>query len=73
MAELLAVHNPGEAGLDLVSSPVHSKDGTFLTLQNAQLSQRDDELALRKRDGMTKLNASVAAGRINAIYCVNTV
>lgn len=71
MAELLAVHNPGEAGLDLVSSPIHSKDGTFLTMQNAQVSQRDDELAIRKRDGMTKLNASAAAGKILQIFNVN--
>jgi hypothetical protein len=58
------VYNLGEAGIDIVESPVHVADGVVLTAQNAQLAPVDLEGAIRKRDGMAKFNALVAAGQI---------
>lgn len=66
----LDVYDLGQKGLDIVNSPVHAPDGTLLEAQNVQVSAVDEELALRKRDGMLKLNATTASGRVLAIYNV---
>jgi len=63
----LLVYNLGELGVDIVNSPLHTVDGSFEQTQNAQLSTNDAEIALKKRDGMSKINSSVAAGSIIAI------
>jgi hypothetical protein len=60
----------GQVGLDLVNSPIHSIDGHLLLCQNAQLSPNDAELALKKRDGMSKINASALAGTVLFLYNV---
>lgn len=63
----LLVYNFGQVGLDLVNSPVHVQDGHLELCQNAQVSPHDLELAIKKRDGMTKLNETVMDGPILAI------
>lgn len=66
--KILKAYNIGSLGIDLVNSPVHIEDTSLLACQNAQISPHDAELALRKRDGMAKVNSSVLAGRVRAIY-----
>lgn len=62
----LNVYQLGEIGINLVESAIHVKDGTLLSAQNAQLAPIDGDGAIRKRDGMAKLNAVAAAGAILA-------
>jgi hypothetical protein len=69
---ILKAYNIGSIGVDLVNSPIHVEDTALLNGQNAQISPHDAELAIRKRDGMVKINASVAAGRIKAIFNIPT-
>ncbi len=64
------VYNLGQIGIDLVNSPLHVADGSVLQSQNAQLSPDDAELALKKRDGMAKVNSSAAAGTIISLFNV---
>lgn len=65
--KILKAYNIGSLGIDLVNSPVHVKDTSLLSCQNAQISPDDAELAIRKRDGMAKINEDEAAGTIKAI------
>lgn len=67
------VYNLGEQGIDIVESPVHVAEGVVLNAQNAQLAPIELEGALRKRDGMAKFNASVAAGAIVSGFNVSLV
>lgn len=63
----LTVYNIGSIGIDLVNSPIHVEDTSLVSCQNAQISADDAELAIRKRDGMAKVNAVAAAGSLVAI------
>ena len=67
MALKLNVYNLGSLGIDIVNSPIHVADGSLLDCQNAQMSPNDAELALKKRDGMVKINSVAAAGTLKAI------
>ena len=67
----LNVYNLGSLGIDLVNSPLHIADGSLLDCQNAQMSPNDAELALKKRDGMVKINSVAANGSIIAIFNVS--
>lgn len=66
MAEL-TVYTLGQYGIDIVNSPLHVKDGSLHSCQNAQISPNDAELAIKKRDGMAKINSIAAAGSLVAI------
>jgi hypothetical protein len=63
----LKVYNIGDLGVDLVNSPLHVEDTHVLSCQNAQVSPDDREGALKKRDGMSVINAVPAAGTLLAI------
>lgn len=64
----LNVYNLGDLGVDLVSSPLHSPDGTFVQAQNVLVDPNQAEHGLSKRPGMTKLtSAGAAAGALLAI------
>jgi len=66
MGQTLLVYNLGSLGIDIVNSPIHVEDGALLLCQNAQISPDDAELALKKRDGMVKINSTAAAGTLLA-------
>lgn len=63
----LVVYNLGTFGVNLVDGPIHMKDGELLQCQNAVNEPSDAESALKKRPGMTKVNATTASGTIVAI------
>lgn len=65
--KILKAYNIGSLGIDVVNSPVHVADTALLNAQNAQVSPDDRELAIKKRDGMAKINSSAAAGTLKAI------
>lgn len=65
--KILQVYNLGSLGVDLVNSPIHVPDTSFLSCQNAQTITDDGELAIKKRDGMVKVNSVAAAGTLKAI------
>lgn len=64
---ILKVYNIGSIGIDLVNSPVHVEETALLSCQNAQISPHDSELAIRKRDGIAKINTVAAAGALRAV------
>lgn len=70
MSGKLNVYGLGQFGVNRTKSPTQLADGEFLQAQNAQADPRGSQLALRKRDGMLKINASAAAGQILQIYAV---
>lgn len=55
------LYNLGVVGVDIVSSPVHSPDGSYISAQNATSSPEDTEESLRKRPGMTRLSVQFPA------------
>lgn len=58
----------GRKGLDLVSTPIKQKDGSWRRLQNAEFSANLGRGALKKRGGLSALNAVDLGGEIfNAI------
>jgi len=60
-------YNLGDLGVDLVSSPLHSADGTMLLAQNVIVEPKGGQHAIAKRPGHTKLNTDAAAGALLAI------
>lgn len=71
MAKILKAFNIGSLGVDLVNSPIHVADTSLLSCQNAQVSLDDAEMALKKRDGMAKINSIAAAGTLIAIFNIS--
>lgn len=67
MSKKVNVYTLGQHGINRVKSPVHVLDGELLSAQNATVRPVQGQLAITKRDGMAKINASVAAGTILAI------
>lgn len=63
----LDVYNLGELGINRVLSPVQIRDGELLVCQNAVATPIGGQLALQKRPGMNKLNATTAAGTLLSI------
>lgn len=61
------VYTLGQHGINRVKSPVHALDGELLSCQNANVRPNKAQLALSKRDGMAKINATAAAGRLLTI------
>ncbi len=66
--KILKAYNIGSLGIDIVNSPIHVADTSLLNGQNAQTSTDDAELALKKRDGMAKINSIAASGSLKAIF-----
>lgn len=62
------VYNLGVHGVDIVSSPLHSQDGSFTSAQNAASSPEDTEESLRKRPGMTQFSTGAIGSGIVAIH-----
>lgn len=67
MAKNVNVYTLGQFGVNRVKSPVHVQNGELLSSQNATVKLVQGQLALSKRDGMVKINSSVAAGTLLAI------
>ena len=63
----VSVYNLGALGIDIVNDNFSSLDGSLTQCQNAQSSPDGADKALRKRDGMAKINTDVAAGSIIAV------
>jgi hypothetical protein len=62
------IYNPGAFGVQRTNNPLQVKDGELLSSQNGVPRLYRGRLALSKRDGMNKINATTAAGAILAIY-----
>jgi hypothetical protein len=60
-------YNLGDLGVDLVSSPLHSDDGTLLLAQNVIVEPIRGQHAIAKRPGHTKITATAAAGALLGI------
>lgn len=58
MGDDLKVFNLGEAGVDLVSSPLHAKDGSLARAQNAEFFIDQGKGAIRQRPPLRRLIAS---------------
>lgn len=67
MGKILKAYNIGSLGIDIVNSPLHVADTSLVNCQNGQTSPDDREMAMKKRDGMAKINSIAAAGRLLAI------
>lgn len=68
---ILKAYNLGSLGIDIVNSPIHVADTSLIDCQNAQISPDDAELAIRKRDGMAKVNSVAAAGSLLAVINIS--
>lgn len=64
MGGKLNIYNLGEAGVDVVKSPLHEADGDLIQAQNAVADPVGLEGGIRKRDGMAKLNAVALTGAV---------
>lgn len=60
-------YNLGDLGVDLVSSPLHSDDGTLLLAQNVIVEPVGGQHAIAKRPGHTKITPTAAAGALFGI------
>lgn len=61
------VYNLGEMGVNIDSSPIHSKDGELLRAQNWQTDPTGLQGGIRRRDGLAKLNTGAMAGSVSGI------
>lgn len=66
----LNVYNLGKLGVVVDKSPIHTEDGELLKAQNAIRDSAGSDGALRKRLGLTKLNAVALAGSVFGIINV---
>lgn len=64
------VYTLGQHGINRVKSPVHVQDGELLSAQNATVRPVQGQLAITKRDGMSKINSTAANGVVNAVINV---
>lgn len=67
MDKKIAIYNLGQLGVDVVRDATHLDDGAFTTAQNAQVDSVQGIGGIRKRDGMTRLNASALAGSVRGL------
>lgn len=63
MAEKLSVYDMASKGVNVTSDPLHLADGELTKAQNLQAEAG----AVRRRDGMARLNASPMAGSITGL------
>lgn len=64
MGGTLTVYNLGKLGVEVDKSPIHREDGELTKAQNAIRDPLGSDGGLRKRPGLTKVNAIAAAGSI---------
>lgn len=60
----------GLAGVDLVTSPIHLPDGSWVQLQNAQFSNNQGQGGIKKRGGLSPLNVTALAGALHAASAI---
>ena len=60
----LNIYNLGERGVVIDKSPIHTEDGELLAAQNAMVDTIGGLGAIRKRDGIAKINSSALAGQV---------
>lgn len=67
------VYNLGDEGVDLVSTPIHAKQGSWQRLQNGELSNIQGQGGIKKRGSLTRLNtvAGVFNGGANVLALFN--
>lgn len=66
----LNVYNLGKLGVVIDKTPLHTEDGELSKAQNAIRDASGSDGALRKRQGLTKLNAVALAGSVFGIINV---
>lgn len=67
MGGKLNLYNLGDIGVDLVSSPVHSADGSLVSAQNAQTEEVQGAHTIGKRLGLALLTPEAMDGPVLAI------
>ena len=67
MAGKISIYNWGDLGVDLVKSPIHLEDGAWTSLQNAEFPDHLGQGGMKKRGGLSRVNASALAGGVQAM------
>lgn len=70
MADEQNIFNLGESGIDLVSTPLHAKDGSLQRAQNAEFFLDQGKGGLRQRPPLRRLIASAVAQAIGGFVSV---
>lgn len=60
--------NMGSIGVDIVSSPLHSLDGSYVSAQNAESSPTDEDESIQKRGGISRLSTGSLGSAVIAIH-----
>jgi hypothetical protein len=60
--------NLGAIGVDIVSSPLHSLDGSYTSAQNAQSSPTDEDESIQKRGGLSRFSTGSLGSTVYAIH-----
>jgi hypothetical protein len=68
MPAKINVFNLGSVGVDIVSSPLHSADGSFVSAQNAESSPTDQDESIQKRGGITRLSSGSMGSSVVMIH-----
>lgn len=71
MAGKINVYGWGDEGVDLVSTPLHAKDGSFRRLQNGEFSNIEGEGGIKKRGSLNRLNTSPLNSGANILTVIN--
>lgn len=66
----LHVYNMADSGVNVTKSPIHLDDGELLAAQNIQTDPTASLGAVRRRDGMSKLNSSAMAGSVKGLIAL---
>lgn len=71
MSAKLNIYNLGSLGVNVDSSPIHTQDGELSTAQNAIKDPLGSAGGIRKRPGLTKINASAAGSGTSVLGGTN--
>ena len=66
----LNCYNMAEQGVNVTKSPIHLDDGELTRAQNWQTDPALADGAIRRRDGMSKLNSSALAGSVKGLIAL---
>jgi hypothetical protein len=60
--------NLGSIGVDIVSSPLHSLDGSYVSAQNAESSPTDEDESIQKRGGLSRFSTGSLGSAVITIH-----
>ena len=61
------VYNLGSLGVDIVKSPLHAPDGSWLQAKNAEFPDDEGEGGIKQRGALTRINSVALAGVVQAL------